>query len=59
MKVGLIDVDGHNFPNIPLMAITANIRKMIVKIMKNAKTVKSPVKSGSGGNGKVRCRRNQ
>ena len=23
MKVGLIDVDGHNFPNIPLMKISA------------------------------------
>ena len=23
MKVGLIDVDGHNFPNLPLMKISA------------------------------------
>ena len=23
MKIGLIDVDGHNFPNIPLMKISA------------------------------------
>ena len=23
MKVGLIDVDGHNFPNIPLMKLSA------------------------------------
>lgn len=23
MKIGLIDVDGHNFPNIPLMKLSA------------------------------------
>lgn len=23
MRVGLIDVDGHNFPNIPLMKLSA------------------------------------
>ena len=23
MKIGLIDADGHNFPNIPLMKISA------------------------------------
>lgn len=23
MKVGLIDVDGHNFPNLPLMKLSA------------------------------------
>lgn len=23
MRIGLIDVDGHNFPNIPLMKISA------------------------------------
>ena len=23
MKIGLIDVDGHNFPNLPLMKISA------------------------------------
>ena len=23
MRVGLIDVDGHNFPNLPLMKISA------------------------------------
>jgi hypothetical protein len=23
MKIGLVDVDGHNFPNIPLMKISA------------------------------------
>ena len=23
MKIGLIDVDGHNFPNIPLMKISS------------------------------------
>lgn len=23
MKVGLLDVDGHNFPNLPLMKISA------------------------------------
>jgi len=23
MKIGLIDVDGHNFPNLPLMKLSA------------------------------------
>ena len=23
MRIGLIDVDGHNFPNIPLMKLSA------------------------------------
>lgn len=27
MKIGLIDVDGHNFPNIPLMKISAYHKK--------------------------------
>lgn len=27
MKIGLIDVDGHNFPNIPLMKISAHHKK--------------------------------
>lgn len=28
MKVGLIDVDGHNFPNLPLMKLSAYHKKM-------------------------------
>ncbi|GHU51898.1 radical SAM protein [Clostridia bacterium] len=27
MKIGLIDVDGHNFPNVPLMKISAHYKK--------------------------------
>ena len=27
MKIGLIDVDGHNFPNIPLMKISAHHKR--------------------------------
>lgn len=27
MKIGLIDVDSHNFPNLPLMKLSANQRK--------------------------------
>lgn len=27
MKVGLIDVDGHNYPNLPLMKLTAYHKK--------------------------------
>lgn len=27
MKVGLIDVDGHNFPNLPLMKLSAYHKK--------------------------------
>ena len=27
MRIGLIDVDGHNFPNIPLMKISAFHKK--------------------------------
>lgn len=28
MKIGLVDVDGHNFPNIPLMKISAHHKKI-------------------------------
>lgn len=28
MKIGLIDVDGHNFPNIPLMKISSYYKKL-------------------------------
>ena len=28
MRVGLIDVDGHNFPNIPLMKISSYYKKL-------------------------------
>lgn len=39
MRVALIDVDGHNFPNLPLMEISAyvsskaqrNLRNMTIK----------------------------
>jgi hypothetical protein len=27
MKIGLIDVDGHNFPNLPLMKLSAYHKK--------------------------------
>lgn len=27
MKIGLIDVDGHNFPNLPLMKLSDQDRK--------------------------------
>lgn len=27
MKIGLIDVDGHNYPNLPLMKISAYHKK--------------------------------
>ena len=27
MKVGLIDVDGHNFPNLPLMKLSAHHKR--------------------------------
>ena len=27
MKVGLLDVDGHNFPNLPLMKLSAYHKK--------------------------------
>lgn len=29
MRVGLIDVDGHNFPNLALMKISAFCKKMV------------------------------
>lgn len=27
MKIGLIDVDGHNFPNLPLMKLSAHHKR--------------------------------
>lgn len=39
MKVGLIDVDGHNFPNLPLMKISAyHKRKLPVYVLVNFNT---------------------
>lgn len=32
MKIGLIDVDGHNFPNLPLMKISAWHKKQGDKV---------------------------
>lgn len=35
MRIGLIDVDGHNFPNIPLMKLSAWYKAQVVEVKKN------------------------
>ena len=37
MEIGLIDVDGHNYPNIPLMKISAFHKKNKEEEIKNEK----------------------
>lgn len=31
MKIGLIDVDGHNFPNLPLMKYRHTINNVVIQ----------------------------
>ena len=33
MKIGLIDVDGHNFPNLPLMKLSAYHKSIVLNGM--------------------------